>query len=83
MFFRENERIDLSNGEILREKNNNNKKKNKKIKKKKKKRISKTPFPIFKSVNDVESEALQNNQLESHENQNYCEIDTQKTAAHL
>ena len=34
---------------------------------------SKTPFPIFKSVNDVEGKCLQNHQLESSENKNQCE----------
>ena len=51
---------------------------------------SKTPFPIFKSVNDVEGKCLQNHQLESNENKNQCEktielsweIDIHKTATY-
>ena len=51
---------------------------------------SKTSFPIFKSVKDVESKTLQNNKLESNKNQNErektvelsSEIDTQKTSTH-
>ena len=51
---------------------------------------SKTPFPIFKSVNDVEGKCLQNHHLESNENKNQCEktielsweIDIHKTATY-
>ena len=76
-FFRENERNDLSDGEILR--------KEKKIGEE-----SKTSFSIFKSVKDVESKTLQNNELETNENQYQCEkivelsleIDIEKTAIH-
>ena len=76
-FFRENERNNLSHGEILR-------------KEKKVGEESKTSFLIFKSVKDVESKTLQNNQLKSNKNQNECEktvelsseTDTQKTATH-
>ena len=76
-FFRENERNDLSDGELL--------KKEKEIGEE-----SKTSFSIFKSVKVVESKTLQNNQLESNENQNQCEkivelsseIYIQKTATH-
>ena len=74
-FFRENERNDPTDDEILR--------KDKKIVQERK------TFSIFKSVKDVESKTLQNNQLKSNENQNQCEktvelsleIDIQKTAA--
>ena len=36
---------------------------------------SKTSFPIFKSVKDVESKTLQNNQLKCNKNQNEYEKD--------
>lgn len=73
----ENERNDLSDGEILW--------------KEKKWRRKQNFFPIFKSVNDIEDKTLQNNQLESNENQNQCEktvelssqSDIPKTATHL
>ena len=42
-------------------------------KKKKLGEESKTSFPIFKSVKNVESKTLQNNQLKIKENQNQCE----------
>ena len=67
----------MKHGEILR--------KEKKIEEE-----STTSFYIFTSVKDNESKTLQNNQLESNENQNQCEkivelsseIDIQKTAIH-